>query len=484
MAGSDIEYELVIGLEVHAQLLTKSKLFCGDSVAYGAAPNSQVSPVTLAHPGSLPVMNKAAIVGAIRMGLACGCEIERNNYFARKNYFYPDLPKGYQISQHTTPICRQGQVRIQTSSGERMVRLNRIHMEEDAGKSIHDISDNNTCIDYNRAGTGLIEIVTEPDLHSGEEVAAYLTELRKMLRYLDVCDGNMEEGSMRCDVNISVRPRGSQALGTKVEIKNLNSIRNARKAVESEGERLTSLLREGKPVLQQTRGFDVASGNSYAIRDKEDADDYRYFPDPDLPPFRLQEAFIESIRASLPSLQQERIHIYKEKYQLPEYDATVLTEDRAMADYFEQLAELSASPKASANWMLGPVKSWLNDAGTDIEKFPLAPQQLAALIGMVNSQLLSFSTASSLLFPALLKNGQANVETLAKEMNLLQQSDRSLLEPIVDEVLSRFADKVKEYQKGKKGVLSLFVGEVMKRSKGKADPKVTNALLLEKLQQS
>ena len=275
MAGSGIEYELVIGLEVHAQLLTKSKLFCGDSVAYGAAPNSQVSPVTLAHPGSLPVMNKAAIVGAIRMGLACGCEIERNNYFARKNYFYPDLPKGYQISQHTTPICRQGQVRIQTSLGERMVRLNRIHLEEDAGKSIHDISDDNTCIDYNRAGTGLIEIVTEPDLHSGEEVAAYLTELRKMLRYLDVCDGNMEEGSMRCDVNISVRPRGSQTLGTKVEIKNLNSIRHARKAVESEGDRLTRLLREGQPVLQQTRGFDVASGNSFAIRDKEDADDYR-----------------------------------------------------------------------------------------------------------------------------------------------------------------------------------------------------------------
>ena len=484
MAGSGIEYELVIGLEVHAQLLTKSKLFCGDSVAYGAAPNSQVSPVTLAHPGSLPVMNKAAIVGAIRMGLACGCEIERNNYFARKNYFYPDLPKGYQISQHTTPICRQGQVRIQTSLGERMVRLNRIHLEEDAGKSIHDISDDNTCIDYNRAGTGLIEIVTEPDLHSGEEVAAYLTELRKMLRYLDVCDGNMEEGSMRCDVNISVRPRGSQTLGTKVEIKNLNSIRHARKAVESEGDRLTRLLREGQPVLQQTRGFDVASGNSFAIRDKEDADDYRYFPDPDLPPFHLQEEFIQSIRAHLPALQQERIQIYKEKYQLPEYDATVLTEDRAMADYFEQLTEVSASPKASANWILGPVKSWLNDAGAEIESFPLSPQSLASVIGMVDQQLISFSTASSLLFPALLKNPEADAAMLAKEMNLLQQSDRSSLEPIVDEVLSRFADKVKEYQKGKKGVLSLFVGEVMKRSKGKADPKVTNALLLEKLQQS
>ncbi|MFN4314679.1 MAG: Asp-tRNA(Asn)/Glu-tRNA(Gln) amidotransferase subunit GatB [Chitinophagaceae bacterium] len=479
-----IEYELVIGLEVHAQLLTASKLFCGDSVAYGAEPNTQVSPVTLAHPGSLPVMNRRAIEAAIRMGLACECEIERNNYFARKNYFYPDLPKGYQISQHTTPICKKGRVFIQTAEGSRYIQLNRIHMEEDAGKSVHDIADDYTCIDYNRAGTGLIEIVTEPDLHNGEEVAAYLTELRKMLRYLDVCDGNMEEGSMRCDVNISARPKGTDLLGTKVEIKNLNSIRHARRAVESEGERLIGLLRAGEQVQQQTRGFDVVSGQTFAIREKEDADDYRYFPDPDLPPFHLEKEFIDQIQVSLPALPRQRIAVYTDQYQLSEYDATVLTEDRSVAEYFEALLAVSPTPKAAANWMLGPVKSWLNEQAANMENFPISAVVLGKLISLVDRGLLSFSTASAQLLPALLRQPEAEPEMLAKQMNLLQQSDKSQLEPLIDEVLNSLADKVKEYHKGKKGVLALFVGEVMKRSKGKADPKVTNALLLEKLRQS
>lgn len=482
--ASHSAYEFVIGLEVHAQLLTKSKLFCGDSIAYGASANTQVSPVTLAHPGTLPVMNRQAIIGAIRMGLACHCEIEKENYFARKNYFYPDLPKGYQISQHTTPICKQGWVEIKISDGERRIQLNRIHIEEDAGKSMHDLDENNTCIDYNRAGTALIEIVTEPDLHTSEEVSAYLTELRKMLRYLDVCDGNMEEGSMRCDVNISVRPKGSNILGTRVEIKNLNSIKHAKKAVDAEGSRLIQLLEKGEPIIQQTRGFDVGSGNTFPIRDKEDADDYRYFPDPDLPPFRLESSFINEIQQQLPALQPQRIQRYKEQYQLSEYDAAILTEERSMADYFESLVENTSAYKAAANWIQGPVKSWLNDQGRYMEDFPLSTMTLARLIDLVESGKLSFSTASTQLFAAMLQQPDADPALLASKLNLLQQSDKDELTPLIEEVLLKYADKVKDYRKGKKGVLSLFVGEVMKRSKGKADPKVTNALLLEKLNEN
>ncbi|MCR6721683.1 MAG: Asp-tRNA(Asn)/Glu-tRNA(Gln) amidotransferase subunit GatB [Chitinophagaceae bacterium] len=480
-------YELVIGLEVHAQLLTNSKLFCGDSIAYGADANTQVSPVTLAHPGTLPVMNRQAVIGAIRMGLACHAEIEKNNYFARKNYFYPDLPKGYQVSQHTTPICKGGYVHIRTAEGERNIQLNRIHLEEDAGKSIHDIDDDNTCIDYNRAGTALIEIVTEPDLHTADEVAAYLTELRKILRYLDVCDGNMEEGSMRCDVNISARLVGSTKLGTKVEIKNLNSIRNARKAVESEGARLIAMLEKGETIVQQTRGFDVASNTTFSIRDKEDADDYRYFADPDLPPFALEDAFINDIKASLPPLQAERIERYKNEFSLSDYDASVLTEEKEISDFYESLVAtpaLNKKYKAAANWMLGPVKSWLNENGQGMDSFPLTPDKLSAIISLVESGQLSFSTASTLLWQAMLKNPNAEPLQTAQQLNLLQQSGKSELEPLIDEVLVKFADKVKEYRKGKKGVLSLFVGEVMKRSKGKADPRVTNELLLEKLKEN
>lgn len=488
-------YELVIGLEVHAQLLTQSKLFCGDSIAYGAEANTQVSPVTLGHPGTLPYMNREAVIGAIKMGLACNCEIVRDNYFARKNYFYPDLPKGYQISQHTTPICQGGKVFIKTTAGERAIKLNRIHLEEDAGKSLHDVHEEFSAIDYNRAGTALIEIVTEPDLHNAEEVSAYLTELRKILRYLEVCDGNMEEGSMRCDVNISARPAGSTQLGTKVEIKNLNSIRHARKAVEAEGARLVELLQKGKSVVQQTRGFDPSSGSTFPIRDKEDADDYRYFPDPDLPPFHLEETFIASIRTSLPALQAQRIDQYKNEFQLSEYDASVLTEEREMADYFERLAaslqkgcadvqRLTGLYKAAANWMLGPVKNWINEHNRSIQEFQLSHTTLASLIALVDRNAVSFSTASTQLWQALLQEPDSDPEKLAARLNLLQQSNKDQLAPLVDEVLEKFADKVKEYQKGKKGVLALFVGEVMKRSKGKADPKVTNALLLEKLKQT
>jgi aspartyl-tRNA(Asn)/glutamyl-tRNA(Gln) amidotransferase subunit B len=483
-------YEIVVGLEVHAQLLTKSKLFCGDSTAFGAPPNTQVSPITLGHPGTLPKMNKKAIEFAVKMGLACNCEIEKRNYFARKNYFYPDLPKGYQVSQHTTPICKGGFVAIRTADGIKTIRLNRIHLEEDAGKSLHDVDMDNTCIDYNRAGTPLIEIVTEPDIRNADEAFAYVSEIRKLVRYLAICDGNMEEGSLRCDANISVRLMGDSKLGTRVEVKNLNSIRNVKRAIEFEAKRLISLLEKGETIVQQTRSFEADKGTTFSIRDKEDADDYRYFADPDLVPFRLDDSFIETIREAIPALPEQRVKKYMEAFQLPEYDARVLAEEKEMSDYFEKLISFLPSGngeiekpmvKAASNWLLGPVKSWMNEQNKEIGSFPLETEKLASLVQLVETGRLSFSVASTRLFSYLLSNPSSDPETVAKEQQLIQQSDSNILEPVIDKVLEKYADKVKEYKKGKKGLLSLFVGEVMKQSKGQADPKITNELLLKKL---
>ena len=474
-------YEVVVGLEVHAQLMTQSKLFCGDSIAYGAVPNTHVSPITLGHPGTLPKMNRKAIEYAVKMGLACHCEIEQHNYFARKNYFYPDLPKGYQVSQHTTPICKTGYVTIKTGDEERNIRLNRIHLEEDAGKSIHDVDDENTCIDYNRAGTPLIEIVTEPDLRSSDEAFAFVSEIRKLVRYLEVCDGNMEEGSLRCDANISVRKKGETKLGTRVEVKNLNSIRNVKRAIDVEANRLIEIIEAGGTIQQQTRSFDANAGTTQAIRDKEDADDYRYFPEPDLTPFHLQDEFIEKIRRSIPALPEERIKKYTTELSLSGYDASVLTEERTVSDYFEKIILHTTNYKAAANWMLGPVKSWMNENGKEITEFPLKPEQLVSLINLIDDGKVSFSIASTKIFPVLLANPSKEAANFAKEQNLIQESDVSAIGPIIDQVLDKFADKVVAYKKGKKGLLALFVGEVMKQTKGKADPKVTNEILLEKL---
>lgn len=476
------EYEVVVGLEVHAQLMTRSKLFCGDGIAYGQEPNTQVSPITLGHPGTLPKMNRKAIEFAVKMGLACQCEIEKDNFFARKNYFYPDLPKGYQVSQHTTPICKGGYITIVTGGKEKKIRLNRIHLEEDAGKSLHDLSEDFTGIDFNRAGTPLIEIVSEPDLRSAEEAFAYVSEIRKRVRYLEICDGNMEEGSLRCDANISVRVKGQQALGTRVEVKNLNSIRHIKKAIEFEAERLIGILDKGETIRQQTRSFDPANGGTtFAIRDKEDADDYRYFAEPDLPPFSLPDEFIENIRATIPALPEARVRKYKESFSLPAYDAEILAEEKAFADYFETLVTFTTQFKAAANWMLGPVRNWLNENGSDINEFPLPASQLAKLIGLVEVGKVSFTIASGKLFTLLLEDPGADPGQLAMAHNLVQVSDQSSLDPIIDEVLLKFAAKVNEYKKGKKGLLALFVGEVMKRSKGKADPALTSELILKKI---
>ena len=476
------EYEIVVGLEVHAQLLTRTKLFCGDSAVFGAEPNTQISPVTLALPGALPRLNKLAVVYAIRMGLACHSEIERNNYFARKNYFYPDLPKGYQISQHTTPICKGGRVGIRTAAGERDIRLNRIHLEEDAGKSLHDVDPDYTSIDLNRAGVPLIEIVTEPDLRSADEAYAYLTELRQLLRYLEICDGNMEEGSMRCDANVSVRLKGATALGTKVEVKNLNSIRNVRRAIEFEARRLIGLLAAGEPIQQQTRSFDASDGTTFPLRTKEEANDYRYFADPDLPPFQVTDDFLEKVRASVPPLPEQLLQRYTRELQLPEYDARVLISDKDSAAWFERLIAYTSNYKAAANWMLGPVRSGLNDRSQEWKDLQVPPDALAALIRLVEEGRVSFSIAAERIYPVLLAEPSRKPLDIAVALNLLQSSDTTEIAVWIDQALAGMPDKVIEYKKGKKGLIGLFVGEVKKLSKGKADPKLTNQLLLEKLE--
>lgn len=474
-------YETVIGLEVHAQLLTKSKLFSGDSASFGGDPNTHISPITLAHPGTLPKLNKKAVEYAIKMGLACHCEITRANYFARKNYFYPDLPKGYQLSQHTTPICKGGYVTIRTDA-EKNIPLNRIHLEEDAGKSLHDIDADNTSVDYNRAGVPLIEIVTEPALSSGDDAYAFLTELRKLLRYLEICDGNMEEGSMRCDANISIRKKGVTTLGTKVEVKNLNSIRNVKKAIEHETKRMIDLVENGEDIIQQTRSFDASNGTTFSLRSKEEANDYRYFADPDLTPFTVTDEMLENIRENLPSLPEERVLRYTSEFKLPEYDARVIAEEKAFSDYFEQLTTHTVNYKAAANWMLGPIKSYLNDQNLSITGFRISPAAIADLIASIDEGKLNFSVASGKIFSALIDDPARLPMEIAASLNLVQDSDANNVTAWVDEVLTKMPEKVIEYKKGKKGLMGLFVGEVKKVSKGKADPRLTNDILLKKLQ--
>jgi aspartyl-tRNA(Asn)/glutamyl-tRNA(Gln) amidotransferase subunit B len=477
------KYEAVIGLEVHTQLLTKSKLFCGDSTTFGSAPNTNISPISLAHPGTLPVMNKRAIDYAIKLGLAFHCDIVRNNYFARKNYFYPDLPKGYQVSQHTTPICKNGYVTINIAGMERDIQLNRIHLEEDAGKSIHDADENYTCIDLNRAGVPLLEIVSEPDMHTADEAFAYVTEIRKIVRYLQICDGNMEEGSMRCDANVSVRLRGEKKLGTKVEVKNLNSIRNVKRAIDFEINRLVDLVENGQAVIQQTRSFDATNGTTFALRSKEEANDYRYFPEPDLTPFFISEEKIESIKKSLPDLPAALEKKFISEYSLSLADAKVLSDDRETATFFQNIIGYTSNHKAAANWILGPVKSYLNESDTAIENIPVEPKTFAKLIEIVEKESVSFGVAASRIFPALLKFPGKEPIKIAEELNVLQEKNDDSLNTWIDEVLSKMPDKVLEYKKGKKNLIGLFSGEVKKISRGKADMKAVNQILNQKLNQ-
>ncbi|QRR03040.1 Asp-tRNA(Asn)/Glu-tRNA(Gln) amidotransferase subunit GatB [Dyadobacter sandarakinus] len=480
------QYETVIGLEVHCQLLTESKLFARDRNLFGTEPNTNIGPLTIALPGTLPKVNRKAVEYAVRLGLACGCEISRKTIFDRKNYFYPDLPKGYQISQDKSPICDKGGVTISVKNEEgklveKVIRFHHIHLEEDAGKSVHDGSDTETLLDYNRAGTPLVEMVSEPDLRSAEETGAFVTEIRRLVRYLGISDGNMEEGSLRCDVNISVRKRGAAEYGTKVEVKNMNSIRNMMRAILFETKRQVTALESGDTISQETRMFDVETGQTFGMRVKETMNDYRYFPDPDLSPVIISEQWLSEIRSHMPSLPQELREKFTNVYGIPAYDAAVLTDTRELAAYFEAVCANTKHYKSASNWLMGPVKSFLNEHGGEISAFPIKPEALAALIDLTEDGVISNSVASQKIFPAMLASPDESPADIASANNWLQNSNTNELETLVEEVIASMPDKVAAYRKGKKGLIGLFVGEVMKKSNNTADPKLVNQLLARKL---
>jgi aspartyl-tRNA(Asn)/glutamyl-tRNA(Gln) amidotransferase subunit B len=475
-------FEAVIGLEVHAQMLTKSKAFCSDAITYGAMPNTQVGPISLGHPGTLPVHNKEAVKFAVKLGIACQCDISTHNYYARKNYFYADLPKGYQISQHTTPICENGYIEIKLKDGtEKRIGLIRIHMEEDTGKSMHDQDVYDTLIDYNRAGTALVEMVTQPEIRTGEEAYQYLTEVRKLLRYLDICDGNMEEGSMRCDANVSVRLRGTEAFGTKVEVKNMNSIRNVQRAIDYEIKRQIDAITAGEKIFQETRTFDAMKGETIVMRSKEGASDYRYFPEPDLPPLHITAEFIDAVKAQMPALPKELFHRFTAVYGLSVYDAGVLTENKDVASYFEAVLKHTGNIKAAANWVMVQVKGYLNEQAIEIKDFVLQPAKIAEIIDLIDSGKVSSTIATKEVFPVMLREHHKSALEIAESLNLIQESNSDELQKIVDEAIARFPDKVNEYKAGKVSLVGLFMGEVMKLSKGKADPKVASKLVKDTL---
>ncbi|RYU92031.1 Asp-tRNA(Asn)/Glu-tRNA(Gln) amidotransferase subunit GatB [Mucilaginibacter terrigena] len=482
-SGVSDKYELVVGLEVHAQLSTSSKAFSSDSAAFGAEPNHHVSPVSLGHPGTLPRINKKMVEYAVKMGLACNSTISLQNTFARKNYFYADLPKGYQTTQDQQPICLGGAVTVKLADGtSKKIAIHHIHMEDDAGKSSHDQHDHYSLIDLNRAGVPLIEIVSEPDLRSAEEAGQFLTEVRRLLRYLDICDGNMEEGSMRCDANISVRLKGTHQYGNRCEVKNLNSIRNVQRAIEHEFERQVEVIEAGGHIDQNTLNFNADTGETSVLRSKEMANDYRYFPEPDLLPVQITEAQLEDIRNKMPALPNELFEKYTAKLGLSDYDAGVIIADKEFAAYFEDLIKHTANYKSAANWVMGAVRSYINDNNIGIGDIGIKPVTLAGLISLVDEGKVNNTVAAQKLFPEMLKGNGKTADQLAKELNLLISEDTGEVDGFIRAALAKYPDKVIEYQKGKKGVLGLFMGEVMKLSKGKIDPQKTNQLLLKELE--
>jgi aspartyl-tRNA(Asn)/glutamyl-tRNA(Gln) amidotransferase subunit B len=475
-----MEFEPVIGLEVHAQLLTQSKIFCGCTTKFGNPPNSNTCPVCLGMPGVLPVLNRKAVEYAMKVGLAVGCDIRPRSLFARKNYFYPDLPKGYQISMYDQPLCVGGGITIETEGGRKRIGLTRIHLEEDAGKSIHqEGADDRTLVDLNRAGVPLIEIVSEPDIASPAEAHAYLTMLRSMLLYLGVCDGNMEEGSLRCDANVSVRPKGETKLGTKVELKNLNSFRFIQKALQHEIERQSALLRGGGTVVQESRLYDPDAGTTHTMRGKEEAHDYRYFPEPDLLPLDVTPEWTEAIRAGLAELPLERKDRLVKEYAIPAYDADVLTTTRELADYYEATAKASKNPKGASNWVMGEVLRKLKEEKAEIIACPVPPERLAELIGLIDSGTLSGSLAKE-VFEAMWAQRRPAAEIVG-ERGLTQISDESALLQEIDKVMAANPGPLAQYRAGKTATLGFFVGQVMKATKGKGNPSLIQKLLVEKL---
>ncbi|MCX7857905.1 MAG: Asp-tRNA(Asn)/Glu-tRNA(Gln) amidotransferase subunit GatB [Deltaproteobacteria bacterium] len=476
------EFEGVIGLEVHAQLLTESKLFCGCSTKFGAEPNAHTCPVCMGLPGALPVLNKKAVNYAIKLGLALNCTVNRKSIFARKNYYYPDLPKGYQISQYEEPICVNGHIYITTGNGKKKIRIRRIHLEEDAGKLIHEgtiETSSYTLVDFNRASIPLLEIVSEPDISTPREAVEYLKLLRSTLVYLEICDGNMEEGSLRCDANISVRKKGDTKFGTRTELKNLNSFRYIEKALDYEIRRQIETIKKGQQIIQETRLFNPDQGITYSMRGKEEAHDYRYFPDPDLLPLIVDEEWIETIKVTLPELPSEKMERFVQQYNLPQYDVEILCSEKELANYFEETVKLYPEPKAVSNWIMTEFLRELKETDVPIEKVKFRPQHLAELLYLIKDGKISIKIAKD-MFPELFRKG-ISPKKYVEEKNILQISDESLIKQAVEKVILGHPKEVEEYKKGKEKLFGFFVGQVMKETKGRANPKLVNDILREKL---
>ena len=470
-----MEYEAIIGLEVHAQLLTKTKIFCSCSTGFGAPPNTHTCPVCLGMPGVLPVLNRKVVDYTIRMALATNCTIARESRFARKNYFYPDLPKGYQISQYELPIAEHGHIFIEVNGERRRIGITRIHMEEDAGKLIHDPHRPVSAVDFNRTGVPLIEIVSEPDIRTPEEAGAYLRQLRAILQYLEICDGNMEEGSFRCDANVSVRPVGTDTFGTRTELKNMNSFKHVENALTYEIERQKGIVEDGRELIQETRLWDEAKGVTVSMRGKEEAHDYRYFPDPDLLPLVIDEGWIEEIRSTLPELPDEKRARFIEAYGIPLYDAQVLTSSRSLADYFEACVEHFSKPKTVSNWVMGSILATLKAENKTIEESPVSPERLAELLRLVDSGVISGKIAKT-VFDEMVSSGKPP-EAIVQEKGLVQVTDADAITEVIEQVLSDHAKEVSDYRGGKTKLFGFFVGQVMKATRGKANPKMVNEIL-------
>jgi len=474
-----MKFEPVIGLEVHAQLKTRTKIFCSCSTQFGAPPNTHTCPVCLGMPGVLPVLNRKVVEFAMRMAIATGCRIARESRFARKNYFYPDLPKGYQISQYELPIAAGGFVEIENDGVRRRIGITRIHMEEDAGKLSHDPDRPYSLVDFNRTGVPLIEIVSEPDLRSPEEAGIYLRRLRAILRYLDICDGNMEEGSFRCDANVSVRPEGTAAFGTRTELKNLNSFKHVEKALGYEIQRQQEVLSDGGRVIQETRLWNPGKNRTTSMRGKEEAHDYRYFPDPDLLPLLIDAGWIEDVRKTLPELPDEKKARFVKQYDLPGYDAELLSSSRELAAYFEDCVRLLPQPKTVSNWVMGPLLGLLNSTGKSIEASPVSAADLAGLLTLLEKGIVSGKIAKT-VFEAMAQTGRP-AEAIVAEKGLVQVSDASAIEEIIAAVIAKFPKEAADYRNGKTRLIGFFMGEVMKATKGKANPNVVNEVLVRKL---
>lgn len=479
-----MKYEAVIGLEVHTELQTKTKIFCSCRTSFGADPNTNVCPVCLGLPGVLPVLNKKVLEYAVRAGLALNCEISRFSKFDRKNYYYPDLPKNFQISQFDLPICEHGYLDVEVEGEKRRIRITRAHMEEDAGKLVHhgtSITDSDySLVDYNRTGTPLLEIVSEPDMRSAKEAVAYMEKMRAILQYVGISDCRMEEGSLRCDANVSVRPVGQKELGTKTEIKNINSFKGVERAIEYEAMRQAELLEDGGKVVQETRTWDEKEGVTKSMRTKEEANDYRYFPEPDLVPFTVSDEYIENIRKSLPELPDARKERYMKEFGLSSEDAVFMTNDKATADYFEAAVDAGADPKACVNWLMGEFASQLSTDGIEIAKAPVSAENLAALLKLISKGTISGKIAKK-VFATMWKEG-GNPEEIVKAQGLVQISDTAELSKLVDEVVGKNPKAVEDFKAGKKKAVGALVGQIMKATKGKANPRVINELLNKKLQ--